>query len=135
MFLQAFGEGNNSIASPNLIKNGPPGSLGNSFSSPIVAPYWTMFPPPSSPLFANTPTRCAQQPFNTFLASPYVRQANTLVNHVSTSGAVKAESVEIFTLSESDDPFTVELASTPGTHHHSSVPDNIEGSKLVHSSV
>ena len=153
LFLHAFGEGNNSIASPNLTDCGPPGSQrlrfnigpeGNAFSSPVVAPYWTMFPPPPSPLFGNTTTRYAQQPFNTFIASPYVRQANTSVNYLSsgagpsTSGAVpsKVESVEIVTLSELDldEPSPrVELSSTestPGTPHQSTVPDNIGGSNL-----
>ena len=157
LILQAFGEGNNAIstASPSLAANGSllpaiqqsnikVGPDGNAFSSPVAAPYWTMFPPPPSPLFGNTTTRYAQQPFNTFIASPYVRQANTSVNYLSsgagpsTSGAVpsKVESVEIVTLSELDldEPSPrVELSSTestPGTPHQSTVPDNIGGSNL-----
>ena len=74
LILQAFGEGNNAIstASPSLTANGPlppaiqqsnikVGPDGNAFSSPVAAPYWTMFPPPSSPHFVNTTMGWAQQ--------------------------------------------------------------------------
>ena len=93
---QAFGEGNNTVAtvSPNLAANGPlPPSIqhskikmepdGNAFPSPVAAPYWTMFPPPSSPHFVNTTLGCAKQSVNPPVVNSSLYTRRTLTNRFS----------------------------------------------------
>ena len=170
VFFQAFGEASYTTASPNLAGYGSfppgiplsriktePGVNPSAFPSPIVAPYGTMVPPRSFPIFSNTPTG---QLFDTPVtnSSPYLyhtppnrfssvrrktpswQSNNPVKNVLSGAMACPSSSIadnEVITISDSDsdEPVPNAVESNASTSSPKAPVETVPPPQINHSAV